>query len=73
MRSSPAKLLNELTEESKYIESLSIIHIENERNAHTTKEASALYTEIVSNNNIIIFINDESPQWAIHFILMNES
>ena len=46
MRSSPAKLLNELTEESKYIESLSIIHIENERNAHKPKER-------VSNNNII--------------------
>ena len=64
-----------MTEESKYIElTLSIIHIENERNAHTTKEASALYTEIVSNNNIIIiFINVESPQWTIHFILMNKS
>ena len=63
MRSSPAKLLNELTEESKYIESLSIIHIENERNAHKPKEASALYTERVSNSNIIIimiFNNDDS-------------
>ena len=54
-----------MTEESKYIElTLTIIHIENEKNAHKSKEASALYTERVSNNNIIIimiFKNDESP------------
>ena len=53
-----------MTEESKYIElTLSIIHIENERNAHKPKEASALYTERVSNSNIIIimiFNNDDS-------------